>query len=103
MVKALKFTKHLYRKVSQFIDIICVLATIFLLVYWNTPQYQSGHLWIHCHGAYVGDFITSAPTHKEPISNFKRIFCYHSSLIIYINSPEKSVFERFGLYKIKGQ
>lgn len=103
MGKALIITKLLCHKAAQFIDIACLVATISLMIYWNTPQYQSRYIWMHCHGAYVGDFVIPDSTHNNTISNFHTVFCYHSSLIIYNNSPEKSILESFGLYKIKGQ
>lgn len=103
MEKVLMYIKHLFFKVSQLTDIACLITTILLIVYWNTPQYQSNQLWIHSYGAYAGDFIFPGTHINDTSLKFNPVFCYHYSIIVYIDSSNNSFFERFGVYQLKGK
>lgn len=100
MAEVRLITKLFGAKLNKLIDKVCLVLIAGIILFWNTPWYQSGKLWTHAYGAYSGDFIT---TSESSTYNLQIIFCYHTYLFIFLKSNDKPFLERFGVYQIKGE
>lgn len=90
----------------KIIDVCCVVALLSVMIYWNTPWYQSGELWMHESGARIGDFIyisESDSSLQDVHDGMWIIFCYHHTLIVYCRECNDNIFSNFGIYRAKGR